>query len=251
VDRAQLLQVLMNLAINARDAMPTGGTLRLQTARRGEMAELVVSDTGAGIAPEHLPHIFEPFYTTKAVGEGTGLGLATVHGIVRQSQGDVTVESRPGQGARFRLVFPLTDDPVAAAAPSRPPARVLLVDDDESVRRALGWMLASDGCEVMQAADGGAALSCLERMRGALDLVVSDVMMPVLAGPELADRFASEYPTLPVLWISGHSDGEFAAAAAARGQTVLRKPVGREALLTEVRALLDRNRAGTPEPAAP
>ena len=182
VDRAQLLQVLMNLAINARDAMPAGGELVVRTATRtsvpevgatdGPYAALMVSDSGSGISPEHLPHIFEPFFTTKETGEGTGLGLATVHGIVSHSRGQVWAESKPDKGTTFIVLLPLTQEPSRRdAAPARAieqarPATVLVVDDEDIIRSLMKRTLEEAGYEVLLARNGREALDSLARHRG-------------------------------------------------------------------------------------
>jgi two-component system cell cycle sensor histidine kinase/response regulator CckA len=258
VDRAQLLQVLMNLSINARDAMPGGGRLRIRTGRLedpslGASVLLMVSDTGAGIRPEHLPHIFEPFFTTKEPGQGTGLGLATVHGIVSQLQGQIRVESRPGEGAEFTVLLP------AVAAPSdspeigdgrpatrgeppvpRRPARVLVVDDEDAVRTVVSRTLEAEGYEVGQARNGREALEQLAA-NGRVDAVVTDVVMPGLGGRELVERLAVEYPGLPVIWISGHPhDATFGDGGGARAHPFLQKPIQSELLLRTVQDVLAR-----------
>jgi signal transduction histidine kinase/DNA-binding response OmpR family regulator len=261
-DPAQLLQVLMNLTINARDAMPEGGRLTIRTARRtvdgrragpapGSYVELAVSDTGAGIAPEHLAHVFEPFFTTKQVGEGTGLGLATVHGIVSQSQGHIRVESVFGDGATFVVLLP------AAPTPGAPPRRaepdeerslhgcVLVVDDEEMVRSILARTLREESYEVLEAANGREALECLAREGGRVDLVVSDVVMPVLGGRELRARLANEYPEVPVVWISGYPhESVFHGPALPEGAPFLQKPIDLQVLTATVRSVLARAERG-------
>ena len=246
VDRAQLLQVLMNLAINARDAMPDGGRLRIRTGRRDEHVLLSVSDTGTGISAEHLPHIFEPFFTTKEPGQGTGLGLATVHGIVTQSQGRIGVESRPGAGAEFTVLFPAVSGPAgvetmpasrSAGVPSRP-AKILVVDDEEAVRAILSRILEAEGYEVSQARNGREALEALTR-NGRVDVVLTDVVMPQLGGRELVDRLAAEYPGLPVIWMSGHPrDGAFTEGESAGAHPFLQKPIPPDVLVRTVEGVL-------------
>ncbi len=266
VDRAQLLQVLMNLAINARDAMPDGGRIRIRTGRlevsdrepkraaeatpSGAYVLLAVGDTGAGIHPEHLPRIFEPFFTTKEQGQGTGLGLATVHGIVTQSQGRITVESRPGSGAEFTVLFPaMSGPPRVAAVPAAPrglpsrPARLLVVDDEDAVRALLSRILTEEGYEVSQARDGHEALECLTRI-GRVDVVLTDVVMPRLGGRELVERLAVQYPDLPVILMSGHArDVAFGNGTPAGAQTFLQKPVSPDVLIRAVVGVLAQQRA--------
>jgi CheY-like chemotaxis protein len=256
VDRAQLLQVLMNRAITARDAMPGGGRLRIRTGRR-DVTEadsapyvlLSVSDTGVGIRPEHLPHIFEPFFTTKEPGQGTGLGLATVHGIVTQSQGRIRVDSRPGTGAEFTVLFPAVSAPSSeearpAARPDVPsrPARLLVVDDEEAVRSVVSRTLEEEGYEVTQARDGREALEVLAR-NGRVDAVLTDVVMPRLGGRELVERLAAQYPDLPVIWMSGHPhDMAFGDGIPAVAHPFLRKPIPHEVLVGTVAGVLGRRK---------
>jgi PAS domain S-box-containing protein len=253
VDPAQLLQVLMNLAINARDAMAQAGCLSVAVATEevsaeraaelgipaaGRYARLVVSDNGMGIAPEDLPHIFEPFFTTKDVGEGTGLGLATVHGIVAQSQGHVSVTSRVGEGTEFTVLLPLAE-PAAGSAAARSVrsdagargVRILVVDDEAGVREVMQRGLSAEGYGVLLAGDGREALAEVERAGGAVDLVLSDVAMPRMSGTAMADALAERYPHIPVVWISGYPP-ETALRGGPRAQhPFVQKPVDIENLL--------------------
>jgi signal transduction histidine kinase/CheY-like chemotaxis protein len=263
VDRAQLLQVLMNLAINARDAMPKGGRLVIRTGRvevpareplahaeglpPGAYVMLVVSDNGAGIRPEHLPHIFEPFFTTKEQGQGTGLGLATVHGIVAQSQGQIRVESRPGEGTEFTVLFPAVVAPSDAPTdgdgrPGVPPraARLLVVDDEDAVRTVVSRTLEEEGYEVRQARNGREALERLaERER--VDIVLTDVVMPELGGRELVERLSADYPGLPVIWMSGHPhDAAFGDEGPGAAHPFLQKPIPADLLVRTVEGALAR-----------
>ena len=264
VDRAQLLQVLMNLAINARDAMPGGGELVVRTATRtsvpeagatdGPYAALMVSDSGSGISPEHLPHIFEPFFTTKETGEGTGLGLATVHGIVSHSRGHVWAESKPDKGTTFIVLLPLTQEPSRRdAAPARAieqarPATVLVVDDEDIIRSLMKRTLEEAGYEVLLARNGREALDSLARHRGAVDLVLSDLVMPVMGGRELANRLAAEHPGLPVVWVSGHPKD---MAPTDRGSGLfLQKPLSPDVLVETVARALERRGVRRPGTAA-
>lgn len=228
-DVGMLEQVLVNLAVNARDAMPQGGRLRLQVrvvdvpaetartrpeARPGRQVCLRVQDTGNGIAPEVLPHIFEPFFTTKGPGKGTGLGLATVHGIVKQHDGWIEVESEPGRGTAFHLYLPNTGDklPARRAASEPLPARtgrgetVLLVEDEEVLRKITRTILEWLGYRVLEAASGAAALAVADTWKGPLDLLVTDMVMPGgLSGRELAERLRVRQPDLRVVLVSGYS----------------------------------------------
>jgi two-component system cell cycle sensor histidine kinase/response regulator CckA len=266
VDRAQLVQVLLNLVVNARDAMPGGGRIEIRTEtlevspgnvfdRRdvalepGAYAMLTVADTGEGISVDHLPHIFEPFYTTKEIGVGTGLGLATVDGIVSQSGGHIQVHSRPGQGTMIRVLLPLSAEPEVgpvAGAPHRnrikSRGRILIVDDEESIRAIVGRMLQAEGYEVLRAREGREALRELEEVGGAVDLVLTDLVMPGMGGRVLAQELARRYPEIPLVWMSGHPrEVEFPRETPGYEHPFLVKPVSPEALLhTVARALKPR-----------
>ena len=265
VDPAQLTQVFLNLAVNARDAMPQGGRFTLRTRLRringdradlpgaaavdpGSYAQLTVTDSGSGIVPEHLPRIFEPFFTTKEVGQGTGLGLATVHGIVAQSGGHIWVESQPGHGATFTLLLPSAPAPgpsgdtgVTAALRSRGArGRILVVEDEEPVRAVVVRLLAAEQYEVLQAGNGDEAIVCLERAGDGVDLVLSDVVMPGLSGAKFAERLAERYPALPVIWMSGYPR-EAAFVGREPGESIfLQKPVHPDHLLATVVRTLER-----------
>jgi two-component system, cell cycle sensor histidine kinase and response regulator CckA len=266
VDRAQLLQVLMNLVINARDAMSLEGLLDIRTGRlevtgrkplggfrdavpSGSYVLLSVSDNGAGILPENLPHLFEPFFTTKEPGQGTGLGLATVHGIVTQSQGHIRVESRPGEGSKFTVLFPAVSAPpdlgavVDGAQPGLTPrpARLLVVDDEDAVRAVLSRALEAEGYEVSQARNGREALERLAGLRG-IDAVLTDVIMPELGGRELVERLAAEYPGLPVIWMSGYPrDAAVGDGGSAGTHPFLQKPISPDVLIRAVEDVLSRS----------
>jgi two-component system, cell cycle sensor histidine kinase and response regulator CckA len=247
IDPTQLDQVLVNLAVNARDAMPGGGTLTIATARRllltpaqeagnqippGRYATIEVRDTGCGIPPDVLPHIFEPFFTTRRTSGGTGLGLSTVHGIVRQSGGYLTVTSTPGAGTIFRITLPrheavaaspaaVPPPPVTAAAPATESRRVLLVDDEAPVRRLAARALRRAGWDVTEAED---AESALEQDQTGTDLLISDVIMPGLDGPALTAALRARHPGLPALLISGYADAAQRAALAKQNIVFLAKP---------------------------
>jgi CheY-like chemotaxis protein len=263
-DVGQLEQVVMNLAVNARDAMPHGGTLRLRTANvavdaeaarerpgfvAGEYAALTVEDTGTGIAPEVLPHIFEPFFTTKGPGKGTGLGLATVYGIVKQSGGYVYVDSTPGRGSRFTVYLPRhTGEPEVESTPTAPPPpprgteSVLLVEDEASVRTATRRMLERLGYRVLEATDGAAALrrAAEAEARGErIDLVLTDVVMPEQGGRALGERLAAHWPGLRVLYMSGYTDDEIIRRGlVVPGASFLEKPFTLQRLAEVVRRTL-------------
>jgi PAS domain S-box-containing protein len=262
-DPGMMEQVLMNLALNSRDAMPKGGRLIIRTetvtlasdhvrreprARAGHFARLSVTDTGAGIAPEHLPHIFEPFFTTKEVGKGTGLGLATVFGIAELHKGWIEVETRLGAGTTFRIYFP------ASAHPSAPPAsgqeiahirggseRILLVEDEEQVRHFVKALLSRYGYEVIEAASGAQALELWRRQPDRIDLVITDMVMPEgLGGRELAEHLWRDNPRLKVLFCSGYTDDMLGPDSILRNNlNFLAKPFDLRILLERVRACLD------------
>jgi PAS domain S-box-containing protein len=268
VDPAQLLQVVMNLAINARDAMPSGGRLVMRTGTRrlggtdaammeefdldpGEYAVLSVADSGVGIEPSDLPQIFEPFFTTKGIGEGTGLGLPTVHGIVTQSRGAIEVESAIGQGTTFTLYLPLESAPVPdLSTPERASgaysvaARVLVVDDEDLVREVAARSLEQAGFRVQRARHGREALQILETAPR-FDLVVSDVVMPVMGGREMGQRLAAILPDLPIIWMSGHPREALSdIVGTAEESHYLQKPVAPDYLVRAVRRVLQLRAMG-------
>ena len=269
VDRAQLEQVLLNLCINARDAMPGGGRLEVRTSvgrvtaseseardggaaiGGGEFARLVVADTGTGIPDDDLPRIFEPFFTTKEVGQGTGLGLATVHGIVAQSGGHIWAESERGRGTRFTVLFPMTappDEGEAAGRPATPAgaaaARILVVEDDDAVRAIVARTLRDQGYEVVVARHGREALARIEEHGAEIALVLTDLVMPVMGGRELGERLAREHPGLPLVWMSGYPrDTAFADGAGGLSHPFLQKPITPEVLIHTVGDELARARA--------
>jgi PAS domain S-box-containing protein len=240
-DPGQMEQVIVNLVVNARDAMPDGGRVTIETVsleRSLGHVVLSVSDTGIGITHEDREHIFEPFFTTKGSGKGTGLGLATVHGIVRQSGGRIEVASEPGHGSTFSLYLPCTE---RAVEPAREAAHahvapgtgtVLLVEDEAIVREPLRQILEQQGYRVLQAGDGEEALRVAARHAGPVDLLLTDVVMPVLGGPELAERLLDERPDVKVVFMSGYADraADVLAAAEAAGHSFLQKPFAPDSL---------------------
>ena len=238
VDKAQLENAVMNLVVNARDAVRAhgGGKVRLKAARvtqaealklgyagtpTGDMALIEVADDGPGIAPEVIGNIFEPFFTTKPLGEGTGLGLATVYGIVKQSDGWITVDSPPGRGAVFRIFLPAYTPPLTVEAPPTAPppraaardlsgvGRILLVEDEALVRGIAARLLRTRGYEVIEACDGEEALALAEKHAGTLDLMISDVIMPGIDGPTLLKAARPFLGNAPVMFISGYAEAEF------------------------------------------
>jgi hypothetical protein len=265
-DAIQVEQVLINLAVNAKDAMPRGGRITVRTRLallgpersgaaldlpEGRCAILEVIDTGVGMNAGVRAHLFEPFFTTKGVGEGTGLGLATVYGIVRQSGGAIEVESEPDRGATFRIYLPATGDPIArrversdVADSTGGPETVLLVEDEDLVRGLVRQVLEGQGYRVLEAAHGPAALA-LERVhaRDPLHLLVTDVVMPQMDGPTLALALRVHRAALPVLFMSGYSDsGPRSAATDLPRSSFLQKPFAPAQLARAVRDALDTAR---------
>jgi signal transduction histidine kinase/CheY-like chemotaxis protein len=268
-DRGQLDQVVMNLVLNARDAMSNGGEILLTARLRrvpeprtvalgdvmpaGTFAELAVADTGEGINADDLNRIFEPFYTTKPVGQGTGLGLAMVHGIVRQSHGFVDVESARGIGTTMRLLFPVATEGVAARAQEPAPAAhapassnqtILVAEDETAVRRLIRTLLHREGYTILEAANGREALEIVASYQGPIHLVVSDVMMPELTGTALTKELHKAHPRLPVLLISGYTTSEGVGEIDGTGTRFLGKPFTTGALTEAVRTALASAESG-------
>ncbi|MFO0649234.1 MAG: PAS domain S-box protein [Polyangiales bacterium] len=257
-DRGQMEQVIVNLVINARDAMPDGGRVEVKTsnvdldcARAGALqiaagpyVELAITDTGHGMDAATRARVFEPFFSTKPVGKGTGLGLAMVYGLVRQSGGAVTVESEPGRGATFRVFLPRHEAAaVASGHPSAVPAQkgsetVLLVEDESALRSAARRMLSSAGYQVVTAADAAEALRVFEANASKIKLVITDVVMPGMNGKELASHIVARNPSTRVLFTSGYTD-ETIAHHGVLGPNFLPKPYERNVLCSTVRRVLD------------
>jgi two-component system, cell cycle sensor histidine kinase and response regulator CckA len=246
-DRGQLEQVITNLAVNARDAMPGGGRLSIDARRierDGSYVELAVSDTGHGMDTDTLSHVFEPFFTTKSKDEGTGLGLATVYGIVAQSGGDVLVSSAPDAGSIFRVLLPLSEGAVTAPAepveePAAPGAEtILLVEDEEMIRRLVRDVLTRSGYTVYDAPAGAPALELLRSHDGEIDLLLTDVVMPGMSGPALARIATDERPSLRVLFTSGYTN-EPEQIVGALDSAFLGKPFSPQALVAKVREVLE------------
>lgn len=262
VDPVQLDQVLMNLAVNARDAMPLGGRLTLETANvllgeeyaathldcaPGPYVMLSMSDTGCGMTPEVQARIFEPFFTTKDVGKGTGLGLATVFGIVRQSNGCIHVYSEPGLGTTFKIYLPAVDEPAARAyeAPAEAAAAggtetILLVEDDEGVRGLTLRALEMRGYKVLTAADGSQALRVLDTYPQTIDLILTDVVMPNISGPELIRQSRDRFPGMKALFMSGYTDDAVVRHGLLDASVAfIQKPYRPRMLAQKVREVLD------------
>jgi two-component system, cell cycle sensor histidine kinase and response regulator CckA len=267
-DPNQIEQVLVSLAVNARDAMPEGGVLRIETRREVLPANpraaaaapspwpcvtLLVSDTGTGIPPENIDRVFEPFFTTKGPGKGTGLGLSTVYGIVNQSSGVVSVESERNRGTTFSIRFPAVEEPAAVAAPAARPSvpyagteTILLVEDEPGVRQLVQRVLSRRGYHVLDAGDVTHAFEIATEYAGPIHLLLSDVVMPGLSGPDLAKRIVAKRPEIRVLYMSGFASrlsSELGSPSA--GVTILHKPFTPESLARTVRDCLDDVIVGT------
>jgi PAS domain S-box-containing protein len=254
-DPAQIEQVIMNLVVNSRDAMPEGGRLTVSTrnaqgpSEGGDSAEnqawvvLEVEDTGTGMDEQTRARIFEPFFTTKLEGKGTGLGLATVYGIVKQIGGHIRVESTPGQGTRFEIYFPATearaaakanDSPAVSASESGIDATILIADDESALRHALAEILRSSGYKVLEAESSTEALEMARQHRGQLDILLTDIVMPGLRGPELARRVAKVHPEVQIVYMSGYAEG-LPEARLQANSTFLQKPFRFATLLEQLK----------------
>jgi signal transduction histidine kinase/ActR/RegA family two-component response regulator len=252
-DPTQLEQVIVNLAVNARDAMPGGGSVTIETANividDEEHVELRLTDTGIGMTESERQQLFDPFFTTKA--GGTGLGLATVHGIVEQSGGTIEVTSAPGMGSSFRVLLPAVEAPAEeqAAPPTRDAPQpgdetVLLVEDETVVRQLVAEILESSGYTVLQAADGPSAIELARRHTGDISLLVTDVVMPGMSGPEVAQSVTSMRPGTLVLYMSGYTDSAIGHHGVLEpGIAFLQKPFSTDDLTRKVRGLLDETAA--------
>ena len=262
-DRGQIERVLVNLVVNARDAMPSGGLLTIRTSDvwldddeatggavprvAGPHVRLEVADTGIGMSAETRERVFEPFFTTKDVGRGTGLGLSTAYGIVQQMGGAIDVESEPGRGTTFRVYFPQASESalvgaarrLAPAGAARGSETVLLVEDEEGVRRYLTHVLESNGYHVVAAANASDALARTEASGGRIDLVISDMIVPGSTGPELLRLLGQARPGLPALFLSGHADAAAARIThAVSADRLLVKPFSSTELLSKIRRIL-------------
>ena len=261
-DQVQIEQIIMNLAANARDAMPQGGKLVIETSNvaldedyvqrrpivpRGDYVLLTIADTGAGIPAEHLSHIFEPFFTTKSKDKGTGLGLATVYGIVKQSGGFIWVYSEKGMGTTFRIYLPQVadrdtrrrEDGSKTQEVARGSETVLLAEDEEAVRRSASEFLAMCGYKVLQAADGGEAIRVANEYAGSIDLLVTDVVMPHFSGSHVAEQISRSRPEMRVLYVSGYATPTLLLHGVHTGETMfLQKPFTLRMLAAKVRQVL-------------
>ena len=263
MDLGQLEQIIMNLAVNARDAMPEGGELTIETANAdldethtckfpyvlpGPYVRLTVRDTGIGMDNQTQAKIFEPFFTTKPVGKGTGLGLATVYGIVKQSGGYIWVESEPGKGTSFSVYFPYVSEPASHSEAERASVgtlsgveTILLVEDSEPFRRLVRMLLQSSGYNVLEAADGAGATQIAASHKGPIHLLLTDVIMPQISGYRLSDHLRFLRPEMRVLCMSGYTGSASVGQVEVKaGTALLSKPFTRDALLVMVRQILDQ-----------
>jgi signal transduction histidine kinase len=261
-DPGQLEQVIMNLAVNSRDAMPNGGSLILETQnmhleetyvgthttlKPGRYVMLAVTDTGTGMDAQTRSHLFEPFFTTKVQGRGTGLGLSTVYGIVKQSGGDIVVYSEPAQGTCVKIYFPAVNEEatedVAESQPERASSgseTILLVEDEEAVRKLVRRTLEKQGYRLLVAASGDEALDIVEHHKGLIQLLITDVIMPQMGGRELAERLKSLRPDIQILFISGYTESTVVRTGnLAKEEGFLQKPFTPITLTRRVRELLD------------
>ncbi|MGH9651031.1 MAG: ATP-binding protein, partial [Terriglobales bacterium] len=261
-DPGQISQVIMNLAVNARDAMPRGGRLTVVTSNvtltepyadesfsipAGAYVSLTVTDTGVGMEAEVVSHIFEPFFTTKLHEKGTGLGLATVYGIVKQSGGNILVHSEVGRGSTCRIYLPQVEEPLEPLTPRRSERlgyagseTVLLVEDEDAVREFTKQVLLRHGYTVLEARNGVEALSVSQHASHPIDLLLTDVIMQQMGGQELAGRLLELHPNLRVLFMSGYiQDAEQNLGQLFSNASFLQKPFSSEALVQEVREVLD------------
>jgi signal transduction histidine kinase/ActR/RegA family two-component response regulator len=260
-DRGQIEQVIMNLAVNARDAMPGGGKLTVETANAeldgtaldhhgaenptGEFVMLAVTDTGTGMDAETQAKIFEPFFTTKEIGKGTGLGLATVYGIVKQSAGHVTVYSEPGKGTTFKVYLPRVREKVAPwlSFASKPASggteTLLLVEDESALRELASEFLRSKGYTVLEAGNRREALHICRNHENSIHVLVTDVVLPGGGGPDLAKAVLAMRPDLRVIYMSGYTDQVLSAELVGGNATFLQKPFDLETLARTLRSVLD------------
>jgi signal transduction histidine kinase/CheY-like chemotaxis protein len=264
IDRSQLEQVIVNLAVNARDAMPSGGKLTIETqivdvdhsyatahwsVAPGKYTVISVADTGTGMDENTQARIFEPFYTTKEVGKGTGLGLAMVYGTVKQSGGFIWVYSEPGSGTTFKIYLPVAQDgtlPATEHKPLTPPPRgsetIVLAEDSAAVRSTARQILERAGYTVLEAPNGKTALEIARKKSHLIHMLITDVVMPEMSGSQLTERFAALRPSAKILYMSGYTDDAVVRhGVISAGIDYLQKPFSSEALLRKVRDVLDGN----------
>jgi two-component system cell cycle sensor histidine kinase/response regulator CckA len=260
IDRSQIEQVVVNLCLNARDAMPGGGLITIETRshafddrycrshpthKPGAFLQLSITDTGAGMTPDVVQHLFEPFFTTKGPGKGTGLGLATIYGILQQAGGFITVETTLGTGSVFRVFLPsiasvVPQPHVQQGLPSSPGREtVLLVEDEDAVRRLARLSLERNGYTVLEAASGEEALHLSESYPGTIDALVTDVVMAGINGREVSERLRARRPTLKVLFMSAyHDDAVVGNGLGEAPAAFLQKPFDSRLLATKIREVL-------------
>ena len=262
IDPGQMQQVVMNMAVNARDAMPFGGTLTVTTANLeiseesterqpgsspGHHLVLSVSDTGVGMNEATRSRVFEPFFTTKGRDKGTGLGLSTVYGIVKQNNGFIQVSSEPDKGTTFSILLPAVEPVAAENGQATDESKsfegsetVLLVEDDENVRSFMESILSKHGYTVRTAENGDEALRVFREHPGGVDLVVTDVVMPIMSGRELVDKLRARQPDLKCIYVSGYTDEAIVHHGVLDEDVeLIQKPFSREALLMKIREVLD------------
>jgi CheY-like chemotaxis protein len=263
-DPGQIEQVILNLSVNARDAMPYGGKLLIETRNTvvGEtyasenaamlatpQVLLIISDTGSGIEEANLPHIFEPFFTTKNPGKGTGLGLATVYGIVKQSGGSIQVETEIGKGTKFKILLPRiqemeTGKPAAGGETRvempKGSETILVVEDQEMVRDLACQILRMQGYQVLQAADGNTAISLCQEYGDPIDLILTDVVMPQMSGRQMIEKISPLHPNIKVLYMSGYSKDAVQQSGLDSQIAFIHKPFSSAALAYKVREALTR-----------
>lgn len=269
-DPGQLEQVLLNLTVNASDAMPQGGRLTIETQKLkvnaayaharpplkpGQYVQLVVTDTGHGMDASTKSRIFEPFFTTKESGKGTGLGLATVYGVVRQSGGFIWVESSPGNGARFEIYLPRAVEKEEPDSYERIPGRtrrgsetILVVEDEDEVRSLASEFLSSAGYSVLTAKDGMEALEVSERLGGSIQLLLTDIVMPKMRGTELSQKLKVAFPKLRVVYMSGYLDQETCSGAMIEKAIFLQKPFSRDSLVRRIGEAFEAKTIAQPVP---
>lgn len=263
-DRGQIEQILMNLATNARDAMPNGGTFSIRTRncdvgeaevaphsylKPGRYVHLSVQDTGLGMSEEVRARVFEPFFTTKDKGRGTGLGLATVYGIVKQSGGYVWVSSEPGSGTKFDLYFPSVAEKVLPSAPKMPrqseyprgTETILVLEDEDCLRNITCEFLQESGYRILQAGHGAAAIEAARECEDPIALIISDVVLPEISGPDAVAKIRAAHPEAQVLYISGYAEVPVAQQLISEGANVMQKPVTRQCLMEKVDEMLHRS----------